>query len=64
MLAVLNILPVPVLDGGHLIYLAAEKIRGRPLSEATMAKMQWVGLLLLLTLMFFAIKNDILFLGK
>ena len=59
MLAVLNILPVPVLDGGHLIYLAAEKIRGRPLSEATVAKLQWVGLGLLLTLMVFAVKNDI-----
>ena len=34
MLAVLNILPIPVLDGGHIVYLVAEKIRGRPLSDA------------------------------
>jgi regulator of sigma E protease len=60
MLAVLNILPIPVLDGGHVVYLAAEKIRGgRPLSDAVIGRMQLVGLLLLLTLMVFAIKNDI-----
>jgi regulator of sigma E protease len=59
MLAVLNILPIPVLDGGHVVYLVAEKIRGRPLSDAVIGRMQLVGLLLLLTLMVFAIKNDI-----
>jgi regulator of sigma E protease len=58
-LAVLNILPIPVLDGGHLLFIAMEKIKGSPLTEATMAKMQLVGLMLLLVLMFFAIKNDV-----
>jgi regulator of sigma E protease len=61
MLAVLNVLPIPVLDGGHVVFLAAEKLRGgRPLSDAVIGRLQLVGMLLLLTLMFFALKNDIL----
>ena len=61
MLAVLNVLPIPVLDGGHVVFLIAEKLRGgRPLSDATIGRFQLVGMLLLLLLMFFAIKNDIL----
>ncbi len=61
MLAVLNVLPIPVLDGGHVVFLAAEKLRGgRPLSDVTIGRLQMVGMLLLLTLMFFALKNDIL----
>jgi regulator of sigma E protease len=57
-LAVLNILPVPVLDGGQLLFLVIEKLRGRPLKEATIAKAQLVGLFLLLALMAFALRND------
>lgn len=60
MLAVLNILPVPVLDGGHVVLLLAEKLRGRPLPDAVVGRLQLGGMLLLLTLMFFALKNDVL----
>lgn len=59
MLAVLNILPIPVLDGGHMLFLLIEKVRGRPLSDEAIGRMQLVGMLLLLTLMVFAISNDI-----
>ena len=60
MLAVLNILPIPVLDGGHLMFILIEKIKGSPLSETAMIRFQQVGLLMLLALMFFAFKNDIM----
>jgi regulator of sigma E protease len=63
-LAVLNILPIPVLDGGQLLFLIVEKVRGRPLREATIAKAQFVGLVLLLGLMAFAIRNDFRLLGR
>lgn len=62
MLAVLNILPIPVLDGGHLVFILIEAIKGSPLSEKAMNVAQYVGMLLLLTLMFFALRNDIRFL--
>ena len=60
MLAVLNILPIPVLDGGHLLFILIEKIKGKPLSETAMLRFQQIGLLMLLVLMFFAFKNDIM----
>ncbi len=59
-LAFLNILPIPVLDGGHLMFIGIEKIRGRPVSEKVMGISQTVGLTLLLLLVFYAIRNDIL----
>ncbi|MDR2260268.1 MAG: RIP metalloprotease RseP [Azoarcus sp.] len=58
-LGVLNLLPVPVLDGGHLLYYALEFIRGRPLSARVVELGQRIGLTLLLTLMAFALYNDI-----
>ena len=58
MLAVLNILPIPVLDGGHLLFIIIEKIKGSPLKESVVVASMYVGLFLLLTLMFFAFKND------
>jgi len=58
-LAVINLMPVPVLDGGHLVYLGIEKLRGRPLDPMTMQRTQVVGIVLLITLMAFAIYNDI-----
>ncbi len=58
-LAVLNLLPIPVLDGGHLMYYVIEIIRGEPLSERAMRIGQGVGLAMLFTLMTFAIYNDI-----
>ncbi|MDA8387278.1 MAG: RIP metalloprotease RseP [Nitrospiraceae bacterium] len=59
-LAILNILPVPLLDGGHLFFLAVEAARGKPLSEAVQVNLQRIGLVLLVTLMVFAIRNDIM----
>lgn len=58
-LAVLNILPIPVLDGGHLVFLALEGIRRRPVSIAVRARVTQVGLALLLALMLFVIVNDV-----
>ncbi len=58
-LGVLNLLPIPVLDGGHLMYHAIEVVRRRPLSERTMEKAQQVGLFLLVVMMAFAFFNDI-----
>ncbi|MGR3294317.1 MAG: RIP metalloprotease RseP [Candidatus Scalindua sp.] len=59
-LAVINILPVPVLDGGHLMFLGIEKIKGSPVSEKTMAIANYIGMGLILTLMLYATKNDIM----
>jgi len=58
-LGVLNLLPVPVLDGGHLVYFLIEGVRGKPLSEAVMMQAQRVGLVLLLTLMLVAFYVDL-----
>jgi len=58
-LGVLNLLPVPVLDGGHLVYLSIEKLRGSPLSPKTMERTQMVGIVLIAALMIFAFYNDI-----
>ncbi|HWA37697.1 MAG TPA: site-2 protease family protein, partial [Burkholderiales bacterium] len=57
-LGVLNLLPVPLLDGGHLMYYAIEIIKGRPVSERVMELGQRVGLALLLVMMAFAFYND------
>ena len=58
-LGVLNLLPIPVLDGGHLLYYVVEIIKGGPLSERVMEIGQQIGLFLLLLLMAFAFYNDI-----
>lgn len=58
-LGVLNLLPIPVLDGGHLMYYLAEVIRGGPLSERVMEYGQQIGFFLLAALMAFAFYNDI-----
>ena len=58
-LGVLNILPVPVLDGGHLLLLGIEMIRGKQLSLRQMEVVQGVGLILILALMGVAFHNDI-----
>ncbi len=57
-LGVLNLLPIPILDGGHLLFLGIEAIRRKPLSERVIAVSQKVGLAILLTLMAFVIYND------
>lgn len=58
-LGVLNLLPIPVLDGGHLMYYIAEAINGGPLPDKVMEWGQRIGLALMLTLMAFAFFNDI-----
>jgi regulator of sigma E protease len=57
-LGVLNLLPIPLLDGGHLLYYVVEIFKGSPVSERVMELGQRVGLTLLLFLMAFAIFND------
>ncbi|MGB0129695.1 MAG: RIP metalloprotease RseP [Rhodocyclaceae bacterium] len=57
-LGVLNLLPIPILDGGHLMYYMVEIIKGGPLSERAMEIGQQVGLALLMMLMAFALYND------
>lgn len=59
-LAVLNLLPIPLLDGGHLLYYLIELVKGSPLSERAMVAGQYVGLVLLAGLMGLAFYNDIL----
>ena len=54
-----NVLPVPLLDGGQLAIITAEKIRGKPLPERVLEIIQWSGLILLLSFMLFVIVNDI-----
>jgi regulator of sigma E protease len=58
-LGVLNLLPIPLLDGGHLMYYAIEIVKGRPVSERVMELGQRVGLALLLVMMAFAFYNDL-----
>ncbi len=58
-LGILNLLPVPLLDGGHLLYYVAELIKGSPVSEQAWEIGQKIGIALLGTMMVFAIYNDI-----
>jgi len=58
-LGMLNLLPIPVLDGGHLLFMAIESVTGRPLSDRTMIVAQRIGITLLATLMAFAMYNDL-----
>lgn len=58
-LAVLNLLPIPLLDGGHLMYYLIEMVRGRPLSDWAMEVGQRIGFVLLGLLMVFALFNDL-----
>lgn len=58
-LGVLNLLPIPVLDGGHLLYYAIEAVKGSPVSERIMAFGHQVGIVLLVGLMVLAFYNDL-----
>jgi len=58
-LAILNLLPIPILDGGQILILVAEKIRGKPLPDSVIGYMQLVGLVLILGLFGLAFTNDI-----
>ena len=59
-LGIINLLPVPALDGGHFVTLCLEAVRGKPLQKETMYKVQLTGVVLLLSLMVFATVNDIM----
>ena len=65
-LALFNLLPILPLDGGHLFFIAAEKVLGRPVSEQTMGKVAAFGLVLVLALFLFATYADLskLFTGQ
>lgn len=59
-LAVLNLLPIPVLDGGQLLFIGVEAVRGRPLSIEQRLRLSHVGLILVVGIMVWAITNDFL----
>ena len=58
-LAILNLLPIPILDGGHLLFLAIEGIKGSPVSERTFGYSQVVGLVMIMSLMVYVTYQDI-----
>jgi regulator of sigma E protease len=60
-LAVLNLLPIPVLDGGHLVFLVAEWIRGRPIPVKVRVRLLNVGFWILIAIMVLVISNDVIF---
>ena len=55
----LNFLPIPPLDGGQMVFLIAEKVRGRPLPESALTAGTWMGVLMVLMLMAFVIFQDV-----
>jgi regulator of sigma E protease len=58
-LGIINLFPIPVLDGGHLVFLGIEAVRRKPVSERTVILAQKVGLVAILLIMAFALYNDI-----
>jgi regulator of sigma E protease len=58
-LAILNLLPIPILDGGHLMFLLFEAVRGRPLSVEARIRLSQVGLVIVVALMIWANGNDV-----
>ena len=63
-LCIMNLLPIPVLDGGHLLYYLIELVKGSPVGERALVAGQYIGLALLASLMGLAFYNDILRLGS
>ena len=59
-LGLLNLLPIPVLDGGHILFFLIEIVKGKPISESNRERAAQVGLFMLLSLMVFAFYNDIM----
>jgi regulator of sigma E protease len=59
-LGLLNLLPIPILDGGHILFFLIEIIKGKPISETNRERAAQVGLFMLLSLMIFAFYNDIM----
>ena len=62
-LGLINLFPIPLLDGGHLMFYGFEKVLGKPLSQKTQEGFFRIGMFLLLSLMFFATMNDLRDLG-
>ena len=62
-LAIINLFPIPVLDGGHLLFLLCEKVRGKPVSIKVQEIATRVGLSMLAVLMIFVFYNDLLRIG-
>lgn len=58
-LALMNILPIPALDGGHVVFLTIEIIRGKPLNDKVLEYAQVVGMVILMALMLFTVGNDL-----
>lgn len=58
-LAVINLLPIPILDGGHLLFLLIEKVKGSPVSERYVGYAQVIGLVVILSLLVFVTYNDL-----
>jgi len=58
-LAIINFLPIPVLDGGHMVFLAYEGIRGKPPSEGVFLALSYLGLIFILGLMIWVIGLDV-----
>jgi regulator of sigma E protease len=56
---VLNFLPIPMLDGGHMLFLIIEGIRRKPVSERVFVAFQFAGILFLMSLMAFALFGDV-----
>jgi regulator of sigma E protease len=59
-LAILNLLPIPILDGGHLLFMAVEAVRGRPLSLEQRMRLSHMGLIIVIAIMVWAMTNDVL----
>jgi regulator of sigma E protease len=59
-LALMNLLPIPALDGGHAVFLLIEMIKGKPLGDKFMERAQMVGFVILVSLMVFVFGSDIL----
>lgn len=59
-LAVLNLLPIPILDGGHLVFLAIEAIKGSPVSQQLRARLSQLGFIVLMALMVWVFTSDVL----
>lgn len=59
-LGFLNLLPIPILDGGHIFFFLIEALKGKPVSEKSRERAQQVGLVMLISLMIFAFYNDIM----
>ena len=59
-LGLINLLPIPILDGGHILFFLIELVKGRPVSEQNRERAQQVGLFMLISLMVFAFYNDIM----